>query len=351
MIPADGVDVDCVSPLNLAESVRALLPMPRTILVNDVTLREAEQSAGISFPLEVKVGLAQLLESAGVSQVQVGYPGLSREQADAAAAVVDAMGSTPVEVGALAFAENWRHQIDACIATGAAVVHITNRTSSRLHALTGVSQHEVLERTGAAIRYAARRGNEVAFGPSDSTRTDIAFLRKTWETAANAGATRIYVTDSVGVATPELIRYLVELAQEVTGASVGVHCHNDFGLAVANTLAGVGAGASIIDVAVNGLGDRAGNASLEETVAALQLLYGTQTGVTLEALTGISEAFASASGRMLHVNKPITGRDVFSHVLPGHVAAVLADPRSLQPFEPKLVGNVQRLPRADGEEH
>jgi isopropylmalate/homocitrate/citramalate synthase len=346
-VTADADNGDNVSPLNLVEAVRRGLPMPAAILVNDVTLREAEQSPGISFSIEVKVALARRLESAGVSQVQVGYPGLSSEQADAATAVVDAMRSTRVEVGALAFVEDWRGQIDACISTGASIVHVTNRTSQRLHAMGGISPQEVLERTDAAVRYAARRGHEVTFGPSDSTRTDIAFLREAWKTAANAGATRIYVTDSVGVATPELVRHLVELAQETAGVSVGVHCHNDFGLAVANTLAGVAAGASIVDVAVNGLGDRAGNTSMEETVAALHLLYGTDTGITLAALTSISEAFAVASGRVLHDNKPITGRDVFTHVLPGHVAAIKADPLSMQPFRPELVGNVQRLLSAD----
>lgn len=343
--------VDGVSPLNLVEQVRRRLPMPPTVLVNDVTLREAEQSAGIALSLELKVELARLLESAGVSQVQVGYPGLSTEHAEAAAAVVDALRATPVEVGALAFVENWRPQIDACISTGAAIIHITNRTSSRLRALAGVSEQEVLGRTDAAVRYAARHGNEVTFGPSDSTRTNIAFLRRAWDTAVQAGAKRIYVTDSVGVATPELMVHLVELAHDVKGATVAVHCHNDFGLAVANTIAGVGAGASIVDVSVNGLGDRAGNASMEETVAALHLLYGTQTGVELASLTRVSEAFASASGRLLHDNKPITGRDVFSHRFPTHVAAMKADPHSFQAFDPEVVGNIQHSGKADNDGH
>jgi isopropylmalate/homocitrate/citramalate synthase len=124
-----------------------------------------------------------------------------------------------------------------------------------------------------------------------------------------------------------------------------VHCHDDLGLVVANTLAGIMAGAEIADVAVNGLGDRAGNAPLEVVAAALPLLYGVDAGLALEALTPLSERFAQASRRALPPNKPVTGPDVFAHVLPTHVAAMRADPRAIQPFEAELVGNRQRLGR------
>jgi isopropylmalate/homocitrate/citramalate synthase len=134
----------------------------------------------------------------------------------------------------------------------------------------------------------------------------------------------------------------------VTGLPIGVHCHNDFGLVVANTVAGVLAGAQLVDVAVNGLGDRAGNAPLEEVAAALELLYGLDTSIDLSRLTELSQTFALASGRALPPNKPVTGPGVFAHVLPTHVAAIEADRRSIQPFEPELVGNVQHLaPRTE----
>jgi isopropylmalate/homocitrate/citramalate synthase len=146
----------------------------------------------------------------------------------------------------------------------------------------------------------------------------------------------------MGAATPELTAWLVRRAHAATGLPVGIHCHNDFGLVVANTIAGVLAGAEIVDVAVNGLGDRAGNAALEEVVAALTLLYGIDTGIDLASLTALSQRFAAASGRPLPANKPITG-PVFTHTLPTHVEAIQADSRSIQPFEPELVGNVQRI--------
>ena len=128
-----------------------------------------------------------------------------------------------------------------------------------------------------------------------------------------------------------------------TGLPVGVHCHQDLGLGVATTVAGVVAGAEIADVAVNGLGDRAGNAPLEEVAAALAFGYAVDPGIDLAALTALSQRFAVASGRQLPAGKPVTGPATFAHVLPTHVEAMRRDRRAIQPFEPELVGNVQRL--------
>ena len=316
---------------------------PPAVLVNDVTLREGEQSEGVSFPLERKVALAQALEEVGVAQIQVGYPGRFERDGEATHAVREAVDKAAVEVVALAFVPDWEHEIDACLESGADVITLVYRASDRLHRVLGVTRADALARTEAAISRAVAGGGRVAFTPSDGTRADPAFLVELWKVAADAGAERIYVADSMGAATPELVAWLVRRAREATGLPTGVHCHNDFGLVVANTLAGVNAGAEIVDVAVNGLGDRAGNAPLEEVVTALELLYGIDTAVELPALTRLSQLFAEASGRTLHPNKPISGPSVFAHTLPTHRAAIERDSRSIQPFEPELVGNITRL--------
>lgn len=316
---------------------------PAALLLNDVSLREGEQSLGVSFSLEQKLELAQALEAAGIRQIQVGYPGRFPRDAEAVRAVAEALEHARIEAVALAFVADWEAEIDACLASGAGVVNVVYRASDRLHALLGVSRREALRRTEEAVARAAAGGVTVAFSPSDSTRADPGFLAELWSAAAAAGAGRVYVADSMGAATPGLVAHLVERARGVTGLPVGVHCHNDFGLVVANTLAGVVAGAEIADVAVNGLGDRAGNAPLEEVAAALALLYGSDPGIDLAALTALSELFAAASGRPLPPNKPITGPAVFAHSLPTHVQAIAVDRRSIQPFEPELVGNVQRI--------
>jgi isopropylmalate/homocitrate/citramalate synthase len=333
---------ELVNPSNVERAVGGARRPPDGLLVNDVTLREGEQSDGVSFSQDVKVELALALEAAGIRQVQVGYPGRFARDGEATRAVRAALNAAAVEVVALAFVPDWEQEVDACLESGADVITVVYRASDRLHRLLGVTRAEALRRTSDAVGRAVGDAI-VAFVPSDSTRADAEFLVELWKSAADAGAQRIYVADSMGAGTPELISWLVARARASTRLPVGVHCHNDFGLVVANTLAGVTAGAEILDVSVNGLGDRAGNAPLEEVVAALALLYGADTGINLAALTPLSLRFAEAAGRPLHPNKPITGSAVFTHTLPTHVQAIEADSRSIQPFEPELVGNVQRL--------
>jgi isopropylmalate/homocitrate/citramalate synthase len=316
---------------------------PSELLVNDVTLREAEQSEGISLSEDVKVELAMALRDAGVRQVQVGYPGRFARDAAATRAVAEAVPGVAVEVVALAFVEDWEDEVAACVATEADVISVVYRSSNRLQRLLGVDEDDAVRRTRDAVRRAAQGGATVAFLPSDSTRADPDHLARLWEAAAEAGASRVYVADSMGAGTPELLAWLVARAAAVSGRTVGVHCHSDFGLGVANTLAAVNAGAAVTDVAVNGLGDRAGNAPLEEVVASLELLYDLRTGIALDALTDLSRRFAEATGRPLPPNKPISGPAVFVHTLPTHRAAIERDSRSIQAFEPHLVGNVGRL--------
>jgi isopropylmalate/homocitrate/citramalate synthase len=325
----------------LTELAGARVP-PTELLVNDVTLREAEQSAGISLSQDLKIELAVALRDVGVRQIQVGYPGRFARDAEATRAVAAAVPGVAVEVVALAFVEDWQDEVDACIASGADVISVVYRSSDRLQRLLGVDHHHALRRTRDAIERAAE-GATVAFLPSDSTRADPEHLARLWEAAGQAGAMRVYVADSMGAGTPELIAWLVARATAVSGLPVGVHCHDDFGLAVANTLAGVNAGAAVTDVAVNGLGDRAGNAPMEEVVASLELLYDLRTGIALDALTDVSRRFAEATDRPLHPNKPISGPAAFVHTLPTHRAAIERDSRSIQAFEPHLVGNVGRL--------
>jgi len=337
------MNVEPVNPWILIPELAAARRPPDAVLINDVALREGEQNEGISFSQDLKVELGLALERAGIRQIQVGYPGRFSRDGAATRAVKEAVGITVVEVIALAFVDDWQEEIDACLECGADIVTIVYRSSERLHRLLGVTPAEAIERAQAAVARASRGPCLVGFLPSDSTRADPRFLGELWRAAAAAGAQRVYVADSMGAATPELVARLVTLAREATGLPVGIHCHNDFGLVVANTLAGVNAGAEIVDVAVNGLGDRAGNAPLEEVVAALELLYGIETGVELGSLTELSRLFARAAGRPLHPHKPITGPAAFVHTLPTHKAAIQADSRSIQAFEPEVVGNVQRL--------
>ena len=331
------------SPLNALPDVASGRTPPPSVLLSDVTLREGEQAQGVVFELETKVELALELESAGVGQVQVGYPGRFERDAAAVDAVAAALDQTKVEAVALAFVEDWEREIDACVASAADVINVVYRSSERLQTLLGVSPAEATSRARVAVERAVAGGKTVAFTPSDSTRADPEHLARLWEATTEAGASRVYVADSMGAATPELIAWLVRRARALTGLPIGAHCHDDLGLVVANTVAGVMAGAEIADAAVNGLGDRAGNAPLEEVAVALALGYGVDPGVTLERLTHLSLRFAEAADRPIPANKAVSGPQTFAHVLPTHVEAMKRDSRAIQSYEPALVGNTQDL--------
>ncbi len=331
------------SPLNSLADVAGERSPPSSLLVSDVTLREGEQAQGVSFALETKLELALELEAAGVGQVQVGYPGRFARDAAAVNAVAGALAQARTEAVALAFVEDWEDEIAACAASEAEVINVVFRSSKRLQSLLGLSEDEALARVGAAVELLRGSGKIVAFTPSDSTRAEPDHLAALWDAAASAGAARVYVADSMGAATPELIAWLVGRARSVTGLPVGVHCHDDLGLVVANTVAGVMAGAEIADVAVNGLGDRAGNAPLEEVAAALALGYGVDAGVKLVQLTALSRRFAEASGRPVPANKAVSGAQTFAHVLPTHVEAMKRDPRAIQSYEAEIVGNTPQV--------
>lgn len=328
-----------VSPLNMSLHVDPARSAAAQVTLNDVTLREAP-GAGIAIGGADSRRVVELLIAAGIKQFQLPAQPASSTLIDEA---LRPHRDLQVELLALAFLDDWKAQVDACVNAGADIVHITNRSSDRLMALGQGSRAETLQRTSEAVRYAQSRGVNVAFAPSDSTRADLEFLSQLWECAAGAGAMRVYVTDTVGVATPEVIYHMVGRARAVSGLEVGVHCHNDFGLATANAIAGFRAGATVIDVAVNGIGDRAGNASLDEVAAALNLLYEAGVGIDLGMLTDLGRFVAEVSLIPLSPSKPVTGEMAFSHHSPTHVAAIQRDARSLQPFEPSLVGNEQKL--------
>jgi isopropylmalate/homocitrate/citramalate synthase len=185
---------------------------------------------------------------------------------------------------------------------------------------------------------------EVSFDPSFVTLADPGFLREVYSAAAEAGAQRFGVADSTGVASPERIGELVRMVREVTGGgAVGVHCHDDFGLALANTLAGLAAGADLADASVLGLGERAGNCAIEELALALQVLYQVDAGVRLDRLTALAQSVSQATGVPIPAAKAVVGADVFSQKLDMHVALTQRDPSLLEPYPPQTVGNRRRL--------
>jgi 2-isopropylmalate synthase len=207
-----------------------------------------------------------------------------------------------------------------------------------------MSREQMLERVVEATKYTMNRGVIVTFALVDTTRTDLEFAKKVVTSVVEAGADRVAVADTVGAARPEAMRLLVAELVACAGVPVRVHCHNDYGLALANSLVAVEAGASIIDVAVNGLGERSGNAALDELVVALEILYDIRTGIRIDRLYELSHYVEKMTDVPLPFNKPLVGNNAFAHKLDMHAMRVIEYPPLYETINPSLVGNRRVFP-------
>ncbi|MDG6929151.1 MAG: 2-isopropylmalate synthase, partial [Nitrososphaerota archaeon] len=241
---------------------------------------------------------------------------------------------------ALARAE--KEDMDRVIACNTKSIHVFLASSdihlqNKLH----ITRQEMVRKTKEAIRYARDAGLTVEFSPEDATRTDPEFFRQVVEAVCEAGAARLDIPDTVGTATPEKMAMMVRLAKSAGDITVSVHCHNDYGLAVANSVAGVLAGADQAHVTVNGIGERAGNTSLEEFIVTCHKLYGMRTNVNLQMLYETSRLVSRITGVVIQPNKAIVGENAFGHESGIHTHGILQNPATYEPFEPSTVGRIR----------
>jgi methanogen homocitrate synthase len=266
------------------------------------------------------------------------------ESVDDLRTLVAAAGRTDTEILILGFMPDWQAQIDRAVDAGVTYVNIACRSSDILLKLLGWSRDDFIRRSVETIAYAKAKGARVVYSPTDTTRATWETLREAYCEAVSAGAEMVYVLDTVGVASPAAMSFLVrEVRATVHDVPVGVHTHNDLGLGLANALAGYEAGAQVVDTCVNGLGDRCGNPSLDEVVVTLELIYKTLTGINLSALTRVADEVAQISHVPVASNKPIVGDQAFAQKIDIHVRATLSDPLAYQGFSPELVGAKARI--------
>ncbi len=231
--------------------------------------------------------------------------------------------------------------VEAALSAGVDMIHVFASTSDvQIEDSMHSTRAEVVERSVAAVERAADAGVEVMFSPMDATRTDPAYLADVVEAVDEAGADWVNVTDTCGVATPRRFADLVEYVGERVAARIDVHTHDDFGLAAANALAGVEAGADQVQVSVNGIGERAGNAAFEEVVMAAESVYGADTGVDTTAIADVAETVAERSSVPIPVNKPVVGANAFVHESGIHAAGVIENSETFEPgvMTPEMVG-------------
>nr|QNO54930.1 2-isopropylmalate synthase [Methanosarcinales archaeon ANME-1 ERB7] len=305
------------------------------IIINDTTLRDGEQSAGVVFNREEKLHIAQMLDAIGVQEIEAGIPAMGNDEQATIKAIIG--------LGLKAEISTWNRvaipDIKASAECGVKRVSIAVPVSDiHLKYILNKGRDWVLEETKKVIEYAKEEGFYVCVGAVDASRSAEDFLMQFARTIQDCGADRLRFDDTVGILDPFQISELINKLRTEIDIDIEIHCHNDFGMATANTLAAVRAGARYASVTVNGLGERAGNAALEEVVMALKHIAGTDLGFDTARFRVLSEYVAKAALRAIPVSKPIVGGAIFAHESGVHVDGILKNPLTYEPFAPKEVG-------------
>ncbi len=310
------------------------------IMINDTTLRDGEQAAGVAFNLEEKVAIAQFLDTIGVHELEVGIPAMGEEEIRA----IVAIRNLDLQAKLLGWNRAVLSDIKASIACGLERVHIAIPVSGVQIAAKFHGQWRVsLQKLKDCISFALDQGLWVSVGGEDSSRADENFLQDVAMLSQEWGASRFRFCDTVGVLDPFGTHLKVKRLVSTLSIPIEIHTHNDFGLATANALAGIKAGAVSVNTTVNGLGERAGNAALEEVIMALKCIYGVDLGIQTQHLLKLSQLVAKASGANVQPWKAIVGENTFAHESGIHAHGVLQNPVTYEPYAPEDVGWERRL--------
>jgi 2-isopropylmalate synthase len=316
------------------------------ITVFDTTLRDGEQSPGCSLNVQEKLRLAHQLDRLGVDVIEAGFP-IASEGDFAAVQAIAATIRRPIIAGlARACAPDIERAWQALKAAARPRIHVFLATSDiHLQYKLKISQQQCLEQACDSVRLAKSLCADVEFSPEDATRTDHEFLFQVLDAVVEAGATTLNIPDTVGYSMPaefgELIQSIRRRVRGIENVTISAHCHNDLGLAVANSLAAIAAGARQVECTINGIGERAGNASLEEIVMAMRVRpdrYAYETGVVGEHLFPASQLLSELTGVPVQPNKAVIGRNAFAHEAGIHQDGMLKNPLTYEIMTPQSVG-------------
>jgi len=316
--------------------------LPKRVFIWDETLREGVQTPTVFLTYVEKVKLAKMMDEMGVAVITVGFPAISEEEKNDVRRIAN---ESFQQAKLAASARIIKSDIDACLECGIREITIfTPFNELNLQYRLKMTKEQVLEKTVECIEYAKEHGVTVDFVLEDASRTPLQDILQIFEAAIKAGADRLVIVDTVGFLRPLSMRYLISrvrggLSQLISKEfPFSVHCHNDFGLATANTLAAVEEGVSYLHTCVAGFGERAGVAPLEEVVTALEILYYVKTGINMKKLYRLSQLVEKSFALPIQFHKPIIGENAFSYETDEHIHGMLVHPLIYEPFPPEIIG-------------
>lgn len=316
------------------------MPKSEKIVINDSTLRDGEQAPGVAFTLTEKLAIALALERAGVDEIEAGTPAMGRREIEEIAAIGHALHKAEP----IAWCRMIRADVDAAVQTGLRGVNLSIPLSDiQMHAKLKASRADILRRISDVVPYALDRGLRVAMGGEDSSRADTSFLLAAIEAAFQAGVHRYRFADTLGIMEPFSVHEIFCKLRSAVDIEIEFHGHDDLGLATANTLAAIRGGATHASVCVLGLGERAGNAPLEEVVAGLDRFSDIKSSVDLSRLPQLAEIVASASRRPIPQGKAIVGASAFTHESGIHVDGLMKNPLTYEALSPQVFGRNRRI--------
>lgn len=311
----------------------------RKIIIEDTTLRDGEQAPGVAFSSKQKIEILDALIAAGVRWIEVGIPAMGGDELLA----LKAMLERRYDANLIAWNRGKPEDVAQSLAMGFKHIHIGLPTSE-IHLKSSVSKDRgwLLERATDMVKRGKDAGAFVSISAEDVGRTDRAFLQEYAGTVAAAGADRLRLSDTIGTLSPAQYGAVVKSVTDVSAINTQCHCHNDFGLAVANTLAGLEAGATYFHACINGMGERAGMPDIASMLMSLRHFHGVDLGVDLTRLKELSDLVARHSRQPCMPWHPVVGDNVFAHESGIHSKGMLADTRTFEPFPPEWVGGTRR---------